>query len=142
MFFSTKFRMFGFWFSHRIFMTRRKKYAIMRKTRCAKGENAVENLIPRWYRELELFRGVKPLLVLEGCVMDQVRDTRNTDESWLDRIALREAVDKLSPREQRILAMRFYDGKTQMEVSGEIGISQAQVSRLEKNAISTIRRNL
>ena len=66
----------------------------------------------------------------------------NTDESWLDRIALREAVDKLSPREQRILAMRFYDGKTQMEVSGEIGISQAQVSRLEKNAISTIRRNL
>ena len=102
----------------------------------------MENLIPRWYRELELFRGVKPLLVLEGCVMDQVRDTRNTDESWLDRIALREAVDKLSPREQRILAMRFYDGKTQMEVSGEIGISQAQVSRLEKNAISTIRRNL
>ena len=76
------------------------------------------------------------------CVMDQVRDTRNTDESWLDRIALREAVDKLSPREQRILAMRFYDGKTQMEVSGEIGISQAQVSRLAKNAISTIRRNL
>ena len=70
------------------------------------------------------------------------RDTRNTVESWLDRIALREAVDKLSPREQRILAMRFYDGKTQMEVSGEIGISQAQVSRLEKNAISTIRRNL
>ena len=76
------------------------------------------------------------------CVMDQVRDTRNTDESWLDRIALREAEHKLSPREQRILAMRFYDGKTQMEVSGEIGISQAQVSRLEKNAISTIRRNL
>ena len=76
------------------------------------------------------------------CVLDQVRDTRNTDESWLDRIALREAVDKLSPREQRILAMRFYDGKTQMEVSSEIGISQAQVSRLEKNAISTIRRNL
>ena len=142
MFFSTKFRMFGFWFSHRIFMTRRKKYAIMRKTRCAKGENAVENLIPRWYRELELFRGVKPLLVLEGCVMDQVRDTRNTDESWLDRIALREAVDKLSPREQRILAMRFYDGKTQMEVSSEIGISQAQVSRLEKNAIKSIKKNM
>ena len=121
-------------------MTRRKKYAIMMKTRCAKGENAVENLIPRWYRELELFRGVKPLLVLEGRVMDQVRDTRNTDESWLDRIALREAVDKLSPREQRILAMRFYDGKTQMEVSGEIGISQAQVSRLEKGALASIRK--
>ena len=76
------------------------------------------------------------------CVMDQVRDTRNTDESWLDRIALREAVDKLSPREQRILAMRFYDGKTQMEVSSEIGISQAQVSRLEKNAIKSIKKNM
>lgn len=54
-------------------MTRKKNYDIMMKTCCAKGENAVENLIPRWYRELELFRGVKPLLVLEGCVMDQVR---------------------------------------------------------------------
>ena len=77
-----------------------------------------------------------------ACVMDQVRDTRNTDENWLDQIALREAVDKLTPREQRILAMRFCDGKTQMEVSGEIGISQAQVSRLEKNAISAIRKSL
>ena len=76
------------------------------------------------------------------CVMDQVRDTRNTDESWLDRIALREAVDKLSPREQRILAMRFYDGKTQMEVSGEIGISQAQVSRLEKYSLDKIKGKL
>ena len=77
------------------------------------------------------------------CVMDQVRDTRNTDEGWLDRIALqRGRGHALRAREQRILAMRFYDGKTQMEVSGEIGISQAQVSRLEKNAISTIRRNL
>ena len=76
------------------------------------------------------------------CVMDQVRDTRNTDESWLDRIALREAVDKLSPREQRILAMRFYDGKTQMEVAREINISQAQVSRLEKNAIGQIKKSM
>ena len=76
------------------------------------------------------------------CVMDQVRDTRNTDESWLDRLALREAVSKLTPREQHILALRFYEGKTQMEVSSEIGISQAQVSRLEKNAISAIRKSL
>ncbi len=76
------------------------------------------------------------------CVMDQVRDTRNTDERWLDCLALREAVDKLTPREQRILALRFYDGKTQMEVSSEIGISQAQVSRLEKNALNTIRKNI
>ena len=90
----------------------------------------------------EIRRYLRDNSAIRVSVMDQVRDTRNTDESWLDRIALREAVDKLSPREQRILAMRFYDGKTQMEVSGEIGISQAQVSRLEKNAISTIRRNL
>ena len=56
-------------------MTRKKNYDIMMKTRCAKGENAVENLIPRWYRELELFRGVKPLLVLEGCVISLERDS-------------------------------------------------------------------
>ena len=76
------------------------------------------------------------------CVVDQVRDTKNTDESWLEQIALTDAISALSPREKRILAMRFYDGKTQMEVAAEIGISQAQVSRLEKNAISQIKRNL
>ena len=73
-------------------------------------------------------------------VMDQVRDVRNTDEHWMEMITLREAVRKLGDREKRILALRFYDGKTQMEVAGEVGISQAQVSRLEKNAISSIRR--
>ena len=76
------------------------------------------------------------------CVMDQVRDTRNTDESWTDRIALKEAFKRLSPRERRILSLRFYEGKTQMEVSAEVGISQAQVSRLEKGAINTIKKNL
>ncbi len=76
------------------------------------------------------------------CVMDQVRDSRNTDESWLEKIALRDALKKLTKREQSILSMRFYDGKTQMEVSAEIGISQAQVSRLEKNAINAIRKNI
>lgn len=73
-------------------------------------------------------------------VMDQVRDEKNTDEHWVERIALREAIGQLSPREKHILALRFFDGKTQMEVAGEVGISQAQVSRLEKNAISSIRR--
>ena len=73
-------------------------------------------------------------------VMDQVRDRKNTDEQWLESIALRQAVSELGEREKRILALRFYDGKTQMEVAGEVGISQAQVSRLEKNALSTIRR--
>ena len=76
------------------------------------------------------------------CVMDQVRDTRNTDEHWIDRIALKEAVRSLNDREKRILSLRFYEGKTQMEVSAEVGISQAQVSRLEKGAINTIRKNL
>ena len=74
--------------------------------------------------------------------MDQVRDTRNTDEAWTDRIALKDALKRLSERERRILSLRFYEGKTQMEVSGEVGISQAQVSRLEKGAINTIRKNL
>jgi len=73
-------------------------------------------------------------------VMDQVRDEKNTDEKWIERIALREAVSRLSDREKRILALRFFDGKTQMEVAGEVGISQAQVSRLEKNALGSIRR--
>ena len=76
------------------------------------------------------------------CIMDQVRDTKNTDEMWLDRIALKEAVSHLTEREQKILAMRFYQGRTQMEVSAEIGISQAQVSRLEKNALLQIRKEL
>lgn len=75
-------------------------------------------------------------------VMDQVRDTKNTDEDWLERIALKDAMARLTPRERHILALRFSDGKTQMEVSDEIGISQAQVSRLEKNAIKSIRRQI
>ena len=71
------------------------------------------------------------------CVMDQVRDSKNTDE-----IALREAIAKLSDREKRILSLRFFQGKTQMEVSTEVGISQAQVSRLEKNALRQIKKDL
>ena len=73
-------------------------------------------------------------------VMDQVRDTKNTDERWLEHIALRDAMGGLGEREKRILALRFYDGRTQMEVAREVGISQAQVSRLEKGAISRIRK--
>ena len=75
-------------------------------------------------------------------VMDQVKDSKNTDESWLDHIALKDAVDKLPEREKKILALRFFQGKTQMEVSAEVGISQAQVSRLAKNALEQIRKNL
>jgi len=76
------------------------------------------------------------------CVMDQVKDGKNTDEQWLEQIALKDAIDRLGEREKRILALRFYEGKTQMEVSAEVGISQAQVSRLEKNALKTIKKNI
>lgn len=76
------------------------------------------------------------------CVMDQVKDSKNTDERWLEHIALQDAVDKLPEREKKILALRFFQGKTQMEVSAEVGISQAQVSRLEKSALEQIRKSL
>lgn len=76
------------------------------------------------------------------CVMDQIGDTKNTDEQWLEQIALQEAMQRLSSREKHILALRFYDGRTQMEVAKEIGISQAQVSRLEKNAIKQIKKDI
>ena len=77
-----------------------------------------------------------------ACIMDQIGDTKNGDEQWLEQIALSEAVARLSPRERRILALRFYDGRTQTEVAREIGISQAQVSRLEKGAIGRIKQEL
>ena len=75
-------------------------------------------------------------------VMDQVRDTKNTEGNWMERIALREAFHALGDREKQILSLRVYDGKTQTEVAGMVGISQAQVSRLEKNAISTMRKRI
>ena len=75
-------------------------------------------------------------------VMDQLGDKRNTDEHWLEQIALADAVKRLTPREKRILALRYYDGRTQMEVARAVGISQAQVSRLEKNAINQIKKNI
>lgn len=73
-------------------------------------------------------------------IMDQVRDDKASDADWLEGIAIREAMQRLSEREKHILKMRFFDGRTQMEVAGEIGISQAQVSRLEKSALSHMRK--
>ena len=73
-------------------------------------------------------------------VMDQVRDNKNTDELWAENITIAEAMKKLNEREKNIITRRIFDGKTQMEVAEEIGISQAQVSRLEKNAIERIKR--
>ena len=75
-------------------------------------------------------------------VMDQVKDTKNTDENWLENIAISEALKRLSERERHILNMRFFQGKTQMEVADEIGISQAQVSRLEKGALEHLKKRM
>jgi len=73
-------------------------------------------------------------------VMDQIRDNKNIDEKWVENLTIAQALKKLNKREKEIIARRFFDGRTQMEVAEEIGISQAQVSRLEKGAISRIRK--
>ena len=73
-------------------------------------------------------------------IMDQIKDTKNTDELWADNITITEAMKKLNNREKTIISKRFFDGRTQMEVAEEIGISQAQVSRLEKSAIDRIKK--
>jgi RNA polymerase sporulation-specific sigma factor len=73
-------------------------------------------------------------------VMDQVSDSKNTDISWIENIVLSEAMNKLSDREKHIIELRFFEGRTQMEVADEIGISQAQVSRLEKNALKNMKK--
>lgn len=75
-------------------------------------------------------------------VMDQVSDEKNLDDIWLEGIALREAMSKLNQREKLILTLRFFEGRTQMEVADEIGISQAQVSRLEKTALNHMRKHI
>ena len=110
-------------------------YRVLQCKEAMMGENAIAAPISLY--DPVYSDGGDPLTV-----MDQVRDTKNTDERWIERIALRDAFQTLSEREKQILILRFYDGKTQMEVAGQVGISQAQVSRLEKNAIGTIRKNV
>ena len=72
-------------------------------------------------------------------LMDQLCDEKNTDEVWTERVALGEALEKLGEREKKILFLRYYEGKTQTEISAEIGLSQAQISRLEKSALKQIK---
>ena len=79
--------------------------------------------------------GGDPLLV-----MDQIGDDKNSDSRWIEKVAISEAMKKITPREKKIINMRFFQGRTQMEVASEIGISQAQVSRLEKNALMNLRK--
>ena len=73
-------------------------------------------------------------------IMDQVKDKKNTDEYWAENITISEAIKRLNDKEKMIMTKRFFEGRTQMEVADEIGISQAQVSRLEKSAITHIKR--
>lgn len=73
-------------------------------------------------------------------IIDQIRDSKNTDELWAENMTISEALEKLNEKEKTIVTKRFFDGRTQMEVADEIGISQAQVSRLEKSAIENIKR--
>lgn len=75
-------------------------------------------------------------------VMDQISDKKNKEETWVEHLSLNEAIKKLTPREHEIIVLRFFEGKTQMEVADIIGISQAQVSRLEKNALRSMRQYL
>ena len=140
--------------------TRDTAYRVMQAREKLMSETQQEPTVEQIARELDIPREevvfamdaiVDPVSLFEPmysdgddtvCVMDQVRDTKNTDEHWLEMLALKDAMDRLGEREQRILALRFYEGKTQMEVSNEVGISQAQVSRLEKNALSAIKKNI
>jgi len=75
-------------------------------------------------------------------VMDQVKDDKNIDTNWLENLSLSEALKRLGDREKHILNLRFFEGKTQMEVAEEIGISEAQVSRLEKNALKSMKKHI
>lgn len=76
------------------------------------------------------------------CLLEQISDTKNTAESWISNISIQEALKKLDEREKNILCKRFFVGRTQTEVAEEIGISQAQVSRLEKNALAKLKKQI
>ena len=75
-------------------------------------------------------------------LLDQIADERDNDENWTENIALKTAIEKLGDREKKILYLRYYEGRTQTEISGSVGLSQAQVSRLEKNALKEIKRKI
>ena len=108
--------------------------------------NAKEPTVSEIAKELELQDPISlfdPVYQDNGdaiFVMDQVQDKKDTDENWLQEIALKEAIKKLNSREKLVLDLRFYKGRTQIEVADEIGISQAQVSRIEKNALKNMKK--
>jgi RNA polymerase sporulation-specific sigma factor len=124
------------------------------------GKNSKEPTIEEIAKELQLKKEevvfaldaiVEPMSLFEPMyndngdavfVMDQVKDEKNSDKVWIEEIALKEAIEKLSDREKKILDLRFFQGKTQMEVAEEIDISQAQVSRIEKSAIDHLKKHM
>lgn len=108
------------------------------------GENprAIRNALEAIVDPISLFEPVYSEGGDSVYVLDQVGDTGNTDDSWLDSIAIGTAMERLTPREKKILTLRFYNGKTQTEVSEEIGISQAQISRLEKGALLKVKKQM
>ena len=104
--------------------------------------SAVRKLFSRFdaiQSPLSLYELFTVTAVTRFYVMDQISDKKNKEDNWVQEIALCEALKKLPKREQRIIKMRFYEGKTQMEIAQEIHISQAQVSRLEKSALKTMK---
>ena len=101
------------------------------------------DILERGISKEQLFRDIAELVAGDTLLlMDQLCDEKNTDEIWTERVALGEAIEKLGERERKILYLRYYEGKTQTEISEEVGISQAQVSRLEKNALQNIKLNI
>ena len=105
-------------------------------------ENEVVNALDSIADPISLYEPIYTDNGDSGYVLDQIKADKNTDDQWLDEIAISQAIGKLSERERRILSLRFYNGRTQTEVSDEIGISQAQVSRLEKSALEKIKHEL
>ena len=111
--------------------------ALQAKERLTK-ENEKEPSVNDIAKELNLPK--EDVVLALDAIQDQVSDEKNTDENWLEEIAIKEALKKLNDREKHILDLRFFKGRTQMEVASELGISQAQVSRLEKSALKHMRK--
>ena len=111
-------------------------YKVLQYKEKYQKENNKEPSIEEIAKELQVYNdGAESIYI-----MDQVKDKKNTDELWAENMTIRQAMKKLNSKERDIINRRFFDGRTQMEVANELGISQAQVSRIEKNAISRIKR--
>lgn len=109
---------------------------------CEVEQNVLENALRSIQDTVSLYEPAFGETGENVYVLDQVEDKKNTDEVWIEKLSIDEALDKLKAKEKEVLDLRFYKGKTQMEVAEEIGISQAQVSRMEKNALKVIKKHM